>query len=91
MEAGRRAGAVGKAETRREDETLLEGSKADNLTNDIYTATLMSGFMSGNSLRAAVGWRGVEDRYQVHNKAHRCNYIYDSLVLDQSLPPRSHR
>lgn len=82
---------VGKAETRREEETLLKESKADNLTNDIYTATLMSGFMSGSSLRAAVGWQGLEDQYQAHNKAHRCNYLYDSLVYHQSLPPRSHQ
>lgn len=58
VETGRRAGAVGKAEARREEETLLKGSNADNLTNDVYAATLMSGFMSGNSLRAAAGWRG---------------------------------
>lgn len=75
----------------REDETLLKESKADNLTNDIYTPTLMSRFMSGNSLRAAAGWQGLGDQYQVHNEAHRCNYIYDSLVYGQSLPPSSHR
>lgn len=75
----------------REEETLLRESKADNLTNDIYTPTLMSGFMSGNSLRAAVGCQGLQDQYQVHNEAHRCNYTYDSLVSGQSLPPSSQR
>lgn len=51
----------------------------------------MSGFMSGSSLRAAVGWQVLEDQYQAHNKAHRCNYLYDSLVYHQSLPLRSHQ
>lgn len=81
-----------KAKTSRgEEETPLKGSKADNLTNDIYTPALMSGFMSGNSLRAAAGWQGLQDQYQVHNEAHRCNYTYDSLVYGQSLPPSSHQ
>lgn len=43
----------------RKEETLLKASKADNLTNDTYSAALMSGFMSGNSLRAAVGCPGL--------------------------------
>lgn len=69
----------------------MKERKADNLTNDIYTPTLMSGFMSGDSLRASVGWQGPEDQYQVHNQVRRCNYFYDSLVYGQSFEAASFR